>query len=39
MANAPVETGMPERIGKLIGDVLAGLIIIAVVVMMIAKFA
>jgi hypothetical protein len=30
---------MPERIGKAIGDVLAALIIIAVIVMMIAQFA
>ena len=33
------EVGMPERIGKAIGDVLAALIIIAVIVMMIAQFA
>jgi hypothetical protein len=33
------ETGTPERIGKIIGDVLAGLIVLAVIVMMIKQFA
>ena len=39
MTEAETEVGMPERIGKAIGDVLAALIIIAVIVMMIAQFA
>ncbi len=39
MTETETEVGMPERIGKAIGDVLAALIIIAVIVMMIAQFA
>jgi hypothetical protein len=39
VTEAETEVGMPERIGKAIGDVLAALIIIAVIVMMIAQFA
>jgi hypothetical protein len=31
--------GVPERIGKWIGDGLAGLIMLAIVVMMIVQFA
>ena len=36
-----VETveGTPERIGKLIGDVLSALIVLAVLVMMVVQFA
>jgi len=39
---ADVETvveGAPERIGKIIGDVLAGLIVLAVLVMMVKQFS
>ena len=39
MANAQPATGAPERIGKLIGTVLAGLIVLAVLVMMAEQFA
>lgn len=39
MTEVETETGMPERIGKVIGDVLAALIVIAVIVMMIKQFA
>ena len=36
-----VETveGTPERIGKIIGDVLSALIVLAVLVMMVVQFA
>jgi len=36
-----VETveGMPERIGKILGDVLAALIVLGVLVMMVKQFA
>ena len=36
-----VETveGMPERIGKIIGDVLAGLVVLGVLVMMVKQFS
>ena len=36
-----VETveGTPERVGKIIGDVLAALIVLAVLVMMVKQFA
>ena len=39
MANVETETGTPERIGKIIGDVIAGLIVLAVLVMMVKQFA
>jgi hypothetical protein len=39
MADVKTENGMPERIGKLVGDALAALIMIAVIVMMIHQFA
>lgn len=39
MSETTTETGTPERIGKLIGDVLAGLIMLSFVVMMIVQFA
>jgi hypothetical protein len=34
-----VEVGTPERIGKALGDILAALVVIAVLVMMIKQFA
>jgi hypothetical protein len=39
MTDAETESGTPERVGKWIGEILAALIVIAVVVMMIAQFA
>ena len=39
MAQVETENGTPERIGKLIGDVIAGLIVLAVIVMMVKQFA
>jgi hypothetical protein len=39
MTQADTETGTPERIGKWIGDIIAALIMISVVVMMIVQFA
>ena len=39
MADVKAENGMPERIGKLVGDALSALIVIAVIVMMINQFA
>ena len=39
MTQAETEIGTPERIGKAIGDVLAALVVIAVIVMMMKQFA
>ena len=39
MAQVETENGTPERIGKLIGDVLSALIVLAVLVMMVVQFA
>jgi len=39
MTQTETEIGTPERIGKAVGDVLAALIIVAVIAMMIAQFA
>lgn len=39
MTQAETEIGTPERIGKAIGDVLAALVVIAVIVMMVKQFA
>ena len=39
MTNAQPAAGAPERIGKLIGTVLSGLIVLAVLVMMAKQFA
>ena len=39
MADMETDEGTPERIGKIIGDVLAGLIVLAVLVMMVVQFA
>jgi hypothetical protein len=39
MTDVETEVGTPERIGRVIGETLAALIILAVVVMMIVQFA
>ena len=39
MSDVETEMGTPERIGKTIGDVLAALIMLAVLVMMVKQFA
>ena len=39
MTHVQPENGAPERIGKLIGDVLSALIVLAVLVMMVVQFA
>jgi hypothetical protein len=39
MTKTEIEVGMPERIGKALGDILAALVVIAVLVMMVAQFA
>ena len=39
MADMETVEGTPERIGKIIGDVLAGLIVLAVLVMMVKQFS
>ena len=39
MTDIETEIGTPERIGKTIGDVLAALIMLAVLVMMVKQFA
>ena len=39
MTDVETETGTPERIGKLIGDVLSALIVLAGLVMMVVQFA
>jgi hypothetical protein len=38
MTESATENGMPERIGKVIGDVLAAFIALAIIVMMIEQF-
>ena len=39
MTEVATVEGTPERIGKIIGDVLAALIVLAVLVMMVKQFA
>ena len=39
MTQIQPETGAPERIGKAIGTILAGLVVLAVVAIMIHQFA
>ena len=39
MAQVEPANGAPERIGKLIGTVLAGLVVLAIIVTMIRQFA
>jgi len=39
MTKVQPAAGAPERIGKMIGTVLSGLVVLAVVVMMVRQFA
>ena len=39
MAHGQPEAGAPERIGKLIGTALAGLVVLCVIVLMVRQFA
>jgi hypothetical protein len=39
MSHVQPATGAPERIGKLIGTVLAGLVVLAILVIMARQFA
>jgi hypothetical protein len=39
MTHVQPENGAPERIGKLIGTILAGLVVLAVVAIMVRQFA
>jgi hypothetical protein len=38
MSHVQPENGAPERIGKLIGTILAGLVVLAVLVVMVRQF-
>jgi len=38
MTHVQPENGAPERIGKLIGTILAGLVVLAVLVVMVRQF-